>query len=872
MTGAESGGTDLTLTPYHLRVDAREAPLGIGTRSPEFGWRLRGDGAHQSSYEIDVRTAPSAGSGTVVWEASAHSADQFGVRYAGAPLRSATRYVWRVRATDDRGARSRWSEDTFFETGLLDQDDWSARWIGARDDTLGRPIYLRGEIAIPANVVRARAYASALGWYRLFANGTDLTGDALVPRFTSYDHEVEYQAYDLTPLVSAPALRLDLVIGDGRFRGALGMHNRRETYGARLGGLVQVVFELADGTTVQAGSDGSWRGGHGPIVAADPKFGETIDLRIASPLAADAPAADLAPVAELDSNARQLVPEATERVRAVETLGATVTRRADGAHLVDFGQNFAGVVRLRVSGPAGRSVTLQHSEDVLPDGTLEWAHLDREGAKDKTRAQRFQRDEIILDGRDRWVQPWFTLHGFRYVEITGIAELSAGDVQGIVLSTALPATGSFDSSHPLLNQLWRNARWSMVSNFLDTPTDCPTRERGGFTGDAMIFAPAATVFADVQSYFRRYLSSLSLDQFADGPVPMIIPSERSTFSGGPARSDVQRANAVGWGDAAVLLPWTMYQRYGDRAVLEAQYPSMTSWVDHVARRGARRGFQWGEWNRAGESTLRGIIRDNSTNRKNIAYAYLTHSARILAAVARILARDDDAARYDELARTALRRWRRVARKRGGRIGANRQDDYLRALAFDLLPEAERDRAVARLVQLIESSGDHLGTGFLSTPMLLPVLARFGRTDIAYRLLLQSSAPSWLSMVRNGATTINENWTERGRNGERLGSSNHYAFGSVIEWFASGIAGIAPLEPGYRRVLIAPQPGGGLTRAHASVDSPFGAITVAWRLQDDRLLVSVDIPVGVEANVQLPGGAAEVAAAGHHEFAGPTTGP
>lgn len=744
--------------------------------------------------------------------------------------------------------------------------------MGADDDDPAtvRPIYLRGAIDVPAGVVRARAYASALGWYRLLVDGTDLTGPALVPRFTSFDHEIEYQAYDITEAVRPGTARIDLVVADGRFRGTLGMHNRRQVYGGRLGGLVQVLFELADGSRVWAGSDAGWLAATGPIVFADPKLGETIDLRIPSPLSADADRVPREPVTLLPAADRRLVAETTARLTQVDTLPATVTSLPDGSQLVDLGQNFAGVLRVRVAGPAGRTVTLQHSEEVLPDGTLEWEHLDPDGINDTSRPHRFQRDEIVLDGETTWVQPWFTYHGFRYVRITGLDRLTDADVQGVVLSSDPTPTGSFESSDERLNQLWRNTYWSLRSNFTDTPTDCPTRERGGFTGDAMLFAPAATVLSDVQTFFRRYLATLRLDQFADGTVPMIIPGEFSAFSGGPTADDIRNANAVGWGDATVLLPWTLYQRYADTAVLAAQYDSMRRWVEHLHRGGARAGFIWGEWVRPGEPTVTGLIRDMTINRKNIGLAYLAHSAGILGRIAGLLGHDEDARRYAEMAEQAVEEWRTVAIPRRGRVGVDRQDDYVRALAFDLLPEDHRGPAAQRLVELIEKAGDHLGTGFLSTPMLLSTLVRAGRTDVAYRLLLQTTAPSWLAMVEAGATTIHENWDERLPDGRRQGSSNHYTFGSVVEWFVSGIVGISPAEPGFRRVRIAPTPGGGLTHARASADTPFGPVTVGWRRADDddtaTVRVDIDLPLGVTGEFVHADGTTEFLPSGTHRLA------
>jgi alpha-L-rhamnosidase len=789
-----------------MRTAAQCEPRTLADAHPILSWRVEGAGtAARAQVIVEILTGPD--SPRIVWE---HENDADSIfRYTGEALESASAYRWRVRLANIEDKWGPWSAWSAFNTAILDGSLWNARWISDPEAIAHRPIYLKGRVLVPDGAVRALAYVTALGWYKLVVNGHDLTGSALVPRFTPLDQEVEYQWYTLDGELVAGALDMAVVVADGRFRGALGMHNRRDVYGDRLAAFVQVVFESEDGTRLWTGSDSSWVAHGGPILESDPKFGETVDLRRAAQNS-DAEPVALRAVAVVEPGRRRLVAESTPKVREVEQLRpVAVSRRADGSHLVDFGQNFAGVVRLRLRGPSGSCVTLQHAEDLDRHGHLDWAHLDREAADDP--AQRFQRDEFILDGADRWLQPSFTIHGFRYVDVRGMADLSAEDVVGIVLSSVDAPTASFVSSNPLLDRFWTNAYWSLRSNFTDVPTDCPTRERGGFTGDAMLFASAATRIADVQTFLRRYLASVALEQLDDGRVPMIAPAEYSAFSGGPTEKDDQVASSVGWGDATVLLPWTLYEAYADVTVLEAQYESMQRWIAFLENGGAREGFIWGEWIRPGEDTMTGLMRDLTENRLNIGLAYFAHSAGRMSEVSRVLGRQDDARRYADVARAAVEEWRAVARAEDGRIGVGLQDDYVRALAFDLLPEQHRADAVEKLVALIEAADYHLATGFLSTPMLLPVLTRFGRSDVAYRLLLQKTAPSWLGMIDAGATTVLEQWSEPRPDGVREGSSNHYALGSAVEWLSSGILGIAATSPGYGTVRIAPVVGGGLHR-------------------------------------------------------------
>lgn len=841
MSLSENTMTELQLVAVRLRTERRIEPLGIDHAHPWLSWHITGSpGLQYGGYQVQTSSGPEFAHPT--WD-SGHVDDPApGIRFGGQAPRSRELVHWRVRAYTVDGRPGPWSAPASFEMGLLEDADWAASWISIAADTTGTPVYLTTQLTVPEDATRARLYVSALGWVRVLVDDTDLTEGLLVPRFTPYDDEVEYLTFALDAITPGPH-RLSLVVGDGRFRGALGIHGIRNVYGDRIGALAQAEFLLPDGTISRAVTDGSWTGGHGARIFADPKDGETIDLTRATGAGA---LREPSGVVVLPPHPRRLVAEQTEPLRRVRELAPQkITTHPDGTVLVDFGQNIAGIVRLRAHGLRGTRVVLQHGEDLGKDGRIEWEHLDREGAKRSDRPRRFQRDEIILDGTVRWAEPWFTIHGFRYVEITGLdTPPTPADILAVVLSSVDVDPDAFTSSDPLLNQLHRNIAWSMTGNFLDTPTDCPQRERGGFTGDAQVFAPTATNLADVSGYFGRYLRSLSIDQLDDGRIPMIIPKECSPFSGPPKGMTLKASGSVGWGDAAVLLPWALYQTYGDTDILTRQYDSMVAWVDYLHRGGARRGFIWGEWIRAGGSTILGAIRDNSTNRKNIGLAYLAHSAGLLARIADVLQRADDAARYAGIAGETVRQWRRIAIRRGGaRIGSDHQDDYVRALAFDLLPTPQRARAATRLAELVERSG-HIGTGFLSTSMLLPVLADTGHRDLAYRLLLQQTPPSWLGQVARGATTIWENWEEPGKKGHRVGSSNHYAFGSVGSWIVSGVVGLSATSPGRRHFRFDPRPEPGFTHAGMTVATDFGPVTASWRVEGDDLVTTLGIPHGV----------------------------
>lgn len=872
------------LTGVDLRTQRWVGAVVDRTR-PEFAWRLDGDGIAQAAYEIQVSAADDFDGDGVVWSSGRRQGAQpFGIEYDGRVLALGATYRWRVRVWDqDNNDPGPWSATATFETGLT-SEAWLARWITADASELDgldkAPLYLRGTAELAAPVVRGRAYVSALGWYRFLVNGHDLTGPALVPRWTPFDHYVEYQVYDVTEVFRSGANVMAVAVGDGRFRGQLGIFGRREIYGDRLAALVQVHLDLADGTTVVLTSDRTWWAGPGRIGRSDPKLGERTDLRIPDVdwLKAVVAPTRFRPVRVLDTQ-RSLIPEDAGRVEQIERLSArTVSRTSAGRQVVDFGQNFAGVVRIRLTGPAGTTVRLTHSEVLGADGELDTDYIHPLPV-----GHWLQRDEVVLDGEPTWYQPWFTIHGFRYVEVEGLSvDLTPDDVAGVVLSSNLPAAGDFDCSDPRLNQLHTNVGWSLRSNFVDTPTDCPTRERSGWTGDIQVFGATATTYVDANAYLRRYLRNVAAEQLPDGSVPHVIPAEKSTFTASTAASVVSRvqgmltdshSESTGWGDVAVLLPWTLYTYYGDRDVLEQQYASMTAWVDQLARRAREKrsvrarlhgrgrpeidpyvldtGYNWGEWLRPGDSLVGEIV--NAALRKGtsvVATAYMEHSARTLSTIADLLGRRDDAAHYEHLADRTRAAWRATFLSKQGVIGTDRQDDYVRALSFDLLEPDERPAAVSRLVALIEEADHHLGTGFLSTPMLLSTLVDGGREDVAWRLLLQTTSPSWLYQVERGATTTWETWEGHTPDGRAISSHNHYAFGTVARFLTERVAGLAPAEPGYRVIDVRPLIGGGLTSARASVQTPYGRAATNWRHDADDVELQVTVPAGTSARVQV----------------------
>lgn len=865
-------------TATDLRTNARRDPLGIDTPAPRFSWTWSGvsSGYRIRVSETDDFSHPLWDSGVLTHDAAVEAV------YEGPALDSQRRYRWQVSSPDGE-----WSDPAWFETAFVAPAAPEAEWIGAPVSVLDDEgaLYLNRLIDLPAPVRRGRLYASALGWYRFFVNGHDITDGSQVPRWTPLGEVVEYQTYDVTDALASGINALAIAVGDGRYRGYLGGERRRARFGERLAGFARLELELDDGTSIVVTTGPDWFAGPGRILASDPQSGEVVDTRIADAPWLTGETAGLVPAQRVPGPSRSLIAEEVDRLGEVMTLSGVVSTAPSGSQLIDFGQNFTGVIRIRLSGPSGRTVRMTHSELLTPDGELDETYLWDARTKDW-----WQRDDVILDGGEFWYRPWFAIRGFRYVQVDGLdAPLTDGDVEGIVMSTDLESAGSFECSDPRLNRLYGNVRWSMRGNFLDTPTDCPTRERAGWTGDAQVFAPTAAHLMDVRAYFARYMRNLRIDQLADGTVPPFIPNQDPKTAarrpGIAGKLESQLPKSTGWGDAVVLIPWAMHRAYGDRDILRDNYDAMRRWVGYLSReaetkRGrsrwfARRlgehdryiigsGHHFGEWLRPDDG-LRQVLQLVFAPSSVVATAYYAHSARILGEVAALLGKTRDAKRFGDLAERVRTAWTAAfVRERGSRIGEDKQDDYVRALAFDLIPVHQRPAAVERLVELIEQAGDHLGTGFLSTPMILDVLTAAGRGDVAYRLLLQDTSPSWLYPLTKGATTVWEKWDGFTEDGRGSGSHNHYSFGAVASWLVESVAGLAPASPGYRDIRIAPLVGGGLTHAAATQETPFGTAKSAWRLADDVVTLSVTVPPGATAHV-LIGGETRTVAAGAHSF-------
>lgn len=836
--------------------------LGIGEPAPRVSWKtVAPAGWTPAAYELEtVRGGVVATSGRI------SSADSVLVPWPGAPLTSRERVEVRVRVWGADGAGSDWSPVSAVEAGLLEPADWVALVAGPDWDddpeSERRPPRVRREFALDGEIRSARLYASAHGLYEVEINGRRVGDDALSPGWTVYGERLRYYTYDVTDHLVQGENAIGAWLADGWWRGRLGFHGGYPNlYGSDIGLIAQLEVTYADGRRDVVATDGDWQAQRSPISFTGLYEGEIYDAREdtegwSSPGGADASWSAVR-TAAVDASVF-VAPEGPPVRCTEELLPVEVITTPSGRTVLDFGQNLAGRLRIRVSGEAGRRIVLRHAE-VMQEGELYTRPL--RGARSV--------DEYVHAGGEATWEPKFTLHGFRYAEVEGWdGAIEPGDVVALVYHTDMERTGWFESSDPLVNRLHENVRWSMRGNFVDIPTDCPQRdERLGWTGDIQVFAPAASFLYDCSGMLRSWLRDVAAEQLPDGTVPWYVP----VIPGGEEWTPI-RPGAV-WGDVAVLTPWTLYQRFADRQILADQYPSAKAWLDLVERlAGPSRlwntGFQLGDW--LDPVAPPNDPADARTDRYLVSTAYFAWSAQHLAKTAALLGFEADAARYADLAAEVKTAFLAEYVGPDGLLTSDAQTAYSLAIEFGLYrDEDERDRWGDRLALLVAAEGNRIATGFAGTPVVSDALTRAGHVERAYDLLLEQECPSWLYTVVSGATTIWERWDSLQPDGTvnpgGMTSFNHYALGAVADWLHRSVAGLAPLEPGYRSILFRPRPGGGLTHASAAHETPYGRATIDWRLDGGELRVDVAVPTGASAVVDLPDGSRHEVGSGSHAF-------
>jgi alpha-L-rhamnosidase len=732
--------------------------------------------------------------------------------------------------------------------GILTPIDWKATWISFGDEKEAKGSkpaqYFRKEFSVSKSVKSAKVFATSLGLYQLYINGAKVTSDLFTPGWTSYNKRLQYQAYDVTSMLKTQNA-IGAILADGWYRGNIGFSKQSDYYGKKLALLVLLHITYTDGTFEMVSTDKSWKvTANGPIVESDIYNGERYDANLEL-TGWNKPGYEMGKwvsVVPIDGKKDILIASQGVPVKAIEEIKPVkqiVTPK--GETVYDMGQNMVGWVRIKFAGKKGDKLTLKFAEVLDKAGNF---------YTDNLRAAKVT-DVYIMKGEGTEVyEPSFTFHGFRFLKVEGLSTVPGLDqIAGVVVHSDMKPTGTFSSSDTLINKLQSNIQWGQKGNFLDVPTDCPQRdERLGWTGDAQVFSMTAAFNFDVAAFYTKWLGDVAADQLPDGKVPHVIPD---VLNGG--------GGSTAWADASVIVPWTVYLSYGDQRILEKQYPSMKSWVNYMKNR-AGADYLWtgdahfGDW--LAFATTNSDYPGATTEKDLIATAYYCYSTNLLSKIANIIGQKEDAATFQKLAGEIKEAFNREFVTANGRLVSHTQTAYALALAFDLLPANMVPKAAAYFAADVEKF-KHLTTGFVGTPLLCQTLSAIGRDDLAFMLLNNKKYPSWLYPVLQGATTIWERWDGQKPDGTfqdvGMNSFNHYAYGAIGEWLYRHVAGIDidPALPGYKHILLAPHPGGGLTQTKAEIITLYGKVSSAWKFDNEDFVYDIEIPANTTATVSLP---------------------
>ncbi len=847
----------------HLNTEDLMNPIGIDELFPRYSWRLESDkkDVKQASYHIVVK-----GSDKVVWDSGEVMNDQsLYIVYSGKELKPFTTYTWTVRVTDNLGETA-CSEAASFETGRMGMP-WAARWIatpGKMDDDSVTPTHIyRKVFAVHKPVVRARLYTSALGVYSINLGGRLVSDRFFAPGYTDYVRHVQYQAYDVTELISSGDNIVMCEVAGGWYTGRLGMVLKGNRYGKKRALILELHMDYADGTKGIVCSDESFEYTcDGPRRFAGFFDGEVYDAN-----REDSRSWKYEKALLYKGKTPQIVPDIGLPVRRHSEIVPVATHTVGGSVIYNFGRNIAGIIKLCIDAPQGKTVTISHAEILGKDGDLYTGNL---------RTAKAQLIYISKGGAQEY-EPRFTYMGFQYVKVEGVDISQIKSICAYELYSDLTVTVSFSCSHELLNKLQENIQTSQKANFVDIPTDCPQRdERVGWTGDIAMFSPTAAFNMNVGRFMRKWLRDLRSEQqrFISGNIPFVVPSGNVFW--------MRLVTSPIWSDASVIVPWDTYMATGDLRLLTESYESMKRWLSTMKRISTFGKlpfmknyyvyyfFSWGDWVAPGIP-----IKEQWRRGRWISTAYFANSAKMVAKIAHLLGNACDAEKYERLSEKIGLSFCRTFLDEGGHIKNGFQSIYADAIRFGILPEKAHQAAVEDLEKDVDKHNDHLMTGFPGTPHLLFALADCGREDTAFRLLMQESCPSWLYPVKCGATSIWERWDALQEDGsvneEQVGSSNmvsfnHYAYGAVGEFLYSRVAGLEPVESGYKHFKVAPIAGGGLTCAKACYQSPYGMILVEWAMREDQTFsLFVTVPPNTSATVCLPDKQQFEVGSGEHRY-------
>ncbi|KAA5824868.1 Bacterial alpha-L-rhamnosidase [Algibacter amylolyticus] len=842
-------------------------PIGFYNNTPTFSWRLP-ISQHiksQSAYQIVVASSKDLlPNNADLWDSGKQlSAQSTFVKYEGKPLKSRQKVFWQVRFWNQEDKNSGWSDVNTFELGLLNNSDWKANWIGldtAKDSIKGvraflmhRPQYLRKRFELFKDVASARLYITAKGVFDVHLNGKDVSDDVMTPGWTPYNHRIETLTYNITEFLKAGKNAIGVELASGWHSGRISRGRALYENFASPKILCQLEIVMKNGSKQTIISDKSWKGTtNGPLRLAGIYDGEVYDANFEMP--------NWNTVTFDDSNWKMVEVEAVSKdVKLAPKRHQTVKNQMvlkdveivsvkENTSVFNLKQNIVGVPKVSVPMKKGDTLKIRFSEMLLKDNTFYTKNYRSAKSTDYYVASK--------DGVIEYV-PKFTFHGFQFLELSGYdknAKPEAFWVQGIAQHSNFEKIGTFTSSHHKLNQLQSNITWGLRDNFFDVPTDCPQRdERLGWTGDAQVIAPTALFNYDTHAFWAAWLQSMreTQSEHNNGLIPFIIPDV------------LQNNNASsGWGDASVIIPWDVYNITGDISVLQENYEMSKKWVGYYqskAKNYIPSMYSFADWlqpypAKTGKTGNRG-----DTPKELINTAYFAHSAHLLSKIASILGKTEDEKKYKDLYNAVSNAFENTFFDAGKFIGKKQtQTAYLLAIHFNLLKQETKEKAKKYLLEEIKNADYHLGTGFLGTPILPKVLDDMGEIDLMYKILFKETYPSWFYSINQGATTMWERWNSYSKNDgfnpQSMNSLNHYAYGAVGQWMYERLAGLASLEPGYKKIRIAPVPNTEfLTSASASVKTPYGVSSSSWKIENDTFTLDVVIPPNTSAEVHIPYG-------------------
>jgi alpha-L-rhamnosidase len=853
----------------NLKTEYKTNPLGIGSKKPRLSWELQSDKFNvvQTAFQIQCALSESdlQAEKNLLWDTGKVQSDQsIHVEYNGKPLSSETTVFWRVKVWDNHREEHNWSQSAFWSVGLLTPADWKADWIESSidedvSDSTPCP-YLRHQFKVHSPVKDAKVYVTARGLYELSINGQKAGDEVFTPGWTSYQGRIQYQVFDVKKHLTQGKNAIGAILGDGWYRGYLVWQGKKNTYGEKTALLAQLKITYKNGESETITTNKNWKSTTGPILKSDIYNGEkyNANLEMDGWDCTGFDDSDWKPVRVGNYPKDNLVASEGLPVRVTKTLKPIkLITTPKGERVIDFGQNMVGVVKFRLKGDNNEKITLHHAEVLDQQGNFYLENIREADAEDIY--------TFKGEGLEEWA-PRFTFHGFRYLRVNNYkGEISLDDFEGLVIHSDMESIGDFECSDPLINQLQHNIQWGLRGNFLDVPTDCPQRdERLGWTGDAQIFAPTASFNMNTAPFYTKWMKDFPIDQKEDGSVPWVVPN---VIENGAGTGWSDGYGATGWSDAAIIIPWEVYQAYGDKRILENQYESMKAWEEYMIKHSGESyifdyGFHFGDWLAFAEYMSYHYNAPDYgyagayTAKDLVATAYFYYSTGLMQKIATLLGKTEDAKRYEAIRPKIKEAFQKEFITETGRITSNSQTAYTLALVFGLYHNDMIPIAAGRLAKDVQHF-EHLTTGFLGTPLICQALSEFGYTELAYKLLFNKRYPSWLYPVTKGATTIWERWDCIKPDGSfqdaGMNSFNHYAYGAVGDWIYNNVAGLQkdPEHPGYKHFCIKPLIPDELTHAKAKLHTMYGEAAVSWRKTKKGLQLDIKVPVNTSATINIP---------------------